>query len=43
MEEYNNEKYMILKNVENLFKRVKRYGEEYNYCFGTFIPHQYYQ
>lgn len=38
MEEYNNEKYMILENVENLFKRINRFGNEYNYCFGTFIP-----
>ena len=38
MEEYNNEKYMILENVENLFKRINRFGNEYNYCFGTFVP-----
>lgn len=38
MEEYNNEKYKNLENVENLFKRINRYGNEYNYCFGTFIP-----
>lgn len=38
MEEYNNDKYMILENVENLFKRIKRFGNEYNYCFGTFVP-----
>lgn len=37
MEEYNNEKYMILENVENLFKRINRFGNEYNYCFGTFV------
>lgn len=36
MEEYNNEKYMVLENVENLFKRINRFGNEYNYCFGTF-------
>lgn len=38
MEEYNNEKYMVLENVENLFKRINRFGNEYNYCFGTFKP-----
>lgn len=38
MEEYNNEKYKELENVENLFKKINRYGNEYNYCFGTFIP-----
>lgn len=38
MEEYNNEKYMILENLENLFKRINRFGNEYNYCFGTFVP-----
>lgn len=38
MEEYNNEKYMLLENVENLFKRINRFGNEYNYCFGTFKP-----
>ena len=32
MEEYNNEKYMVLENVENLFKRINRFGNEYNYC-----------
>lgn len=37
MEEYNNEKYKHLGNVENLFKRINRFGNEYNYCFGTFI------
>lgn len=29
MEEYNNEKYMILENVESLFKRINRLGNEY--------------
>lgn len=29
---------VIKKNVENLFKRINRFGSEYNYCFGTFIP-----
>lgn len=38
MEEYDNEKYKKLENVENLFKRINRFGNEYNYCFGTFIP-----
>ena len=38
MEEYNNEKYMVLENVENLFKRINRFGNEYNYCFSTFKP-----
>ena len=38
MEEYNNEKYMVLENVENLFKKINRLGNEYNYCFGTFKP-----
>lgn len=38
MKEYDNEKYKNLENVENLFKRIKRFGNEYNYCFGTFIP-----
>lgn len=38
MEEYSNEKYQQLENVENLFKRINRFGNEYNYCFGTFIP-----
>ena len=38
MEEYNNEKYMLLENVENLFKRINRFGNEYNYCFDTFKP-----
>lgn len=38
MEEYNNEKYMVLENVENLFKRINRFGNEYNYYFGTFKP-----
>jgi len=38
MEEYNNETYIVLENVENLFKRINRFGNEYNYCFGTFKP-----
>ncbi len=38
MEEYNKEKYMHLENVESLFKRINRFGNEYNYCFGCFIP-----
>lgn len=38
MEEYNNEKYKHLENVEDLFKRINRFGNEYNYCFGTFTP-----
>ena len=38
MEEYNNEKYMMLENVENLFKKINRFGNEYNYWFGTFKP-----
>ena len=38
MEEYSNEKYMVLENVENLFKGINRFGNEYNYCFGTFKP-----
>lgn len=38
MEEYNNEKYRNLENVEKLFKRINRFGNEYNYCFSTFIP-----
>lgn len=38
MEEYNNAKYMMLENVENLFKKINRFGNEYNYCFGTFKP-----
>lgn len=38
MEEYNNEKYNNLENVENLFKRINRFGNEYNYCFGCFVP-----
>lgn len=38
MEEYSNEKYQQLKNVENLFKRINCFGNEYNYCFGTSVP-----
>lgn len=38
MEEYNNEKYQQLENVENLFKKVNCYGDEYNYCFGASVP-----
>lgn len=38
MEKYNNEKYKHLENVEALFKRINHFGNEYNYCFGTFIP-----
>lgn len=38
MEEYNSEKYMALENVEDLFKRINRFRNEYNYCFDTFKP-----
>lgn len=38
MEEYNNEKYKKLENVEALFKKVNCFGNEYNYCFGAAIP-----
>lgn len=37
MEELDNEKYSKLENVENLFKRINRFGNEYNYCFATFM------
>lgn len=38
MEEYHHEAYLHLENVEALFKRINRFGNEYNYCFGTFVP-----
>lgn len=38
MEIFNNEKYQKLENVEDLFKKVNCFGNEYNYCFGAAIP-----
>lgn len=38
IEEYDNEKYKDLENVENLFKRINCFGDEYNYCFGASVP-----
>lgn len=38
MEEYNHEKYQQLENIENLFKKINCYGDEYNYCFGASVP-----
>ena len=38
MEVFNNEKYQKLENVEELFKKVNCFGNEYNYCFGAAIP-----
>lgn len=38
LEKLDNEKYSKLNNVENLFKSKNRFGNEYNYCFATFVP-----
>lgn len=38
MEIINNEKYQKLENVEDLFKEVNCFGDEYNYCFGATVP-----
>ena len=43
MEEYNNEKYMLLENVENLFKRINRFGNEYNIALTPSNLNQHYQ
>lgn len=38
MEEYKNEKYQQLENVEDLFRRINGAGDEFNYCFGASVP-----
>lgn len=37
MEIFSNEKHQQLENVEDLFKRVNCFGNEYNYCFGAAV------
>ena len=43
MEEYNNEKYMVLENVENLFKRINRFGNDIIIALAPSNLNQHYQ